>query len=51
MYAELDIQAKATQKMNEYYDIAMSNLAAISASDDQKAPLYALSRFLMSRDN
>jgi len=51
IYNELNIQEKATNTMNEFYGIAMKNLASISVDDTKKAPLKTLSQFLMSREN
>ena len=51
IYEALNIKEKATHKMNIFYDIAMANLASISVNDDKKAPLRALGRFLISREN
>ncbi|MFD1553831.1 polyprenyl synthetase family protein [Putridiphycobacter roseus] len=51
IYAQLDIPAKTTEKMNEYYEIALQNLSEIKVPKNQKAPLFALSEFLMQREH
>ncbi len=51
IYAQLDIPAITSAKMNEYYEIALQNLNEINVSESQKAPLFALSEFLMQREH
>ena len=51
MYAILDIQSKTEEKMNEYYQIALSNLDAIQIPSSKKEPLLNLAHFLMGREN
>ena len=50
VYADLDIKAKAESKMDDYYQIALKNLAAINISDEKKKPLLGLAHFLMGRE-
>lgn len=51
LYAELDIKAKATAKMNEYHDLAMTKLERIAIEDSKKTPLRELAHFLLGREH
>lgn len=51
IYAELNIKEKAEQKMNEYYQTALSNLEKIKLPTVKKEPLFNLAQFLMGREN
>jgi geranylgeranyl diphosphate synthase type II len=51
IYADLDIKAKATARMNDYHNKAMENLAHIAASDEKKIPLRELATFLLGREH
>ena len=51
IYGALDIKAKATDKMNEYHDMAMENLAHIALPEEKKTPLRDLAEFLLGREH
>ena len=51
MYNALNIKSETQAKMKYYYDLAIENLAELSVSEKQKAPLLALSNFLMNREH
>jgi geranylgeranyl diphosphate synthase type II len=50
IYSDLNIKSKSESKMNEYYTIALDNLAAISIPSEKKQPLLNLAHFLMGRE-
>jgi geranylgeranyl diphosphate synthase type II len=50
-FAELNIREKAESKMNDYYQLALKNLAHLKVDSSQKKPLQDLAEFLMSRQN
>ncbi|MFT5820596.1 MAG: geranylgeranyl diphosphate synthase type II [Crocinitomix sp.] len=51
IYKTLEIKAQATEKMNEYHNKAMENLAHIAVSDEKKIPLRELAKFLLGREH
>lgn len=51
LYKELDIYQKATEKKNEFHDLAMKNLAHIQVAAKQKKPLEDLAYFLLDREH
>jgi len=51
IYAELNIKEKAEQKMNKYYQTALTNLEKIKLPTVKKEPLFNLAQFLMGREN
>lgn len=51
IFAELNIREKAESKMNEYYELALKNLAHLKVDSSHKKPLQDLAEFLMSRQN
>jgi geranylgeranyl diphosphate synthase type II len=51
IFAELNIGEKAEAKMNEYYQLALKNLAHLKVDASQKKPLQDLAEFLMNRQN
>ena len=50
LFNTLDVREKATAKMNQYYDIALTNLSHLCLGEEKKKPLKDLAGFLMSRD-
>lgn len=51
IFAELNVREKAESKMNEYYELALKNLAHLKVDSSHKKPLQDLAEFLMSRQN
>ncbi len=51
LYDDLNVKHLTKLKIQEFYDVAMSNLNSLSVSEQQKKPLYALSEFIMNREN
>lgn len=51
LYDVLDIKLKTQIKIQHYYDLAMQHLSEISITETKKAPLHALSDFLMNREH
>jgi len=51
IYNSLDVRAHSESVMNNYYEVAMSNLKALSLSESTKAPLYFFSEQLFQRES
>lgn len=50
IYTQLGIHQQAQQKMEEYYQLALQDLAAVSVSDQQKQVLLDLAQKLLKRN-
>lgn len=50
LYNQLEVRKHAEQTMNAYYQKAMHHLQNIQVDENNKAPLIALSDYLMNRD-
>lgn len=50
LYNQLEVRKHAEQTMNAYYQKAMHHLQNIQVDENKKAPLIALSDYLMNRD-
>ena len=50
LYNQLEVRKHAEQTMNAYYEKAMYHLKNIQVDENKKAPLIALSDYLMNRD-
>lgn len=51
IYDQLEVKAHTEEVMNDYYNKAIANLTAISLSEENKAPLYALAQQLLQRES
>ncbi len=51
IFDEIGVKSHAEEVKSEYYNKALKNMDAIDVSDENKAPLLELAKFLMGRDH